>query len=584
MTYRSFGWIQNPSNFDNLKKTVQVFDPSSEHYQNLQKHIVKEVIYFSEDKDKFQNELDTKVCEFSYKYLVGTSVDKNGNHAKKRGDSVANSLLQVSILPQSNKTKGKMYTDSWTADGFLRWAVSLNFLSYDRNKDTFKITDSGQKYSISEKGSNEEREILRKAMLSYPPASRVMSLLAESEKPMTKFAIGSQLGFVGEKGFTSYGEDIMIDWLKNASSDEIRKIRSDIEGTSDKYARMICGWLIKLNYVKKKSTEYINKDGARITGFQEYSLTAEGLHDIKKANGASKNKVHPKFVMWEFFATKDLGEQAREFVRTRRAYTVKELEHHHTLLSLLDALKKHGIDEEQETLLADLYKLNSFGIRISIKGNSVKLLDTINDFSIPAEVFTLAENDINLEKIKNEFRRNTKLPERYLELLDIAFDHKRNRDFEIMTSELFRDVYGLNSIHLGGANKPDGVIYNDKFGIILDTKVYEKGYGKHVDQIDEMVRYIEDNRFRDVVRNPNKWWENFDVKIPKDQYYYLWVSGKFLPNFSKQLKQTNYRAHINGGGLDVRQLLLGADAVKQKKLDVDTIPNYMNNEVITFVS
>lgn len=587
MVYRTFGWVQNPSDFKKLKKTVQVFDPSSDHYRWLRNHIVNEVIYFAEDKNHFQDQLDNCVCEFSYKDLVGSNINKDGRSPKKRSESVANSLLQVSILPQSTKTKGKLYTDNWTADGFLRWAVSLNFVSHNRDTDTFKITDFGKKFSSSEDNSLEERTILREAMLSYPPASRVMSLLAGAKEPMTKFAIGSQLGFVGEKGFTSYDEDLMIEWLKNAiDTKEITKIRSDVEGTSDKYARMICSWLAKLKYVTKKSTKYTNVAGNQITGFQKYALTGEGLHAIKQANGSSKNRTHPKFVMWEFFATENArdDEQSREYVRTRRAYTLKGLEHHHTIGSLLESLKDHGIFEEKETLLADLHKLVSFGLRITINKNTVRLLDTINDFSIPNQTFTLAEADVTSEKIKNHFRRVTELPERYLELLDIAFDPKRNRDFEMVTAGLFKDVYGLESVHLGGANKPDGVVYNDNFGIILDTKAYENGYGKYISQIDEMVRYIDDNRLRDTTRNPNKWWENFDADIPSDQFYYLWVSGKFLPNFAEQLKQTNYRSHANGGGLEVQQLLLGADAVKRRKLDVNTIPNYMKNEVITLVS
>lgn len=28
---RALGWVQNPSNFDNLKLTVQIFDKSSTH-------------------------------------------------------------------------------------------------------------------------------------------------------------------------------------------------------------------------------------------------------------------------------------------------------------------------------------------------------------------------------------------------------------------------------------------------------------------------------------------------------------------------------------------------------------------------
>lgn len=585
MVYRTFGWVQNPSDFRKLKKTVQGFDPSSDHYKKMKDHLIKEEIYFPEDKEKFQNALDNCVSEFSYRDLVGDSFDKNHKRAKKRSDSVANSLLQISILPQSAKTKSKRYTDNWTADGFLRWAVSLNFVSYNRVKDTFKITTLGKKFSESKDDSEEENNILKKVMLRYPPATRILSLLDNSKSGMTKFSIGNQLGFIGEKGFTSYNEDLMIDWLKSADSKELAKIRVDVEGTSDKYARMICGWLSKLNLVKKKTTTYLNSKNESITGFQEYSITAEGAHAIRQANGSSKNKMLPKFVMWEFLATeKSEGDsRSREYIRTRRAYTLKALKNNHTLDTVLSFLKLHNIREEKQTLISDLQKLISFGIRISINKESVILRDDIVDFTIPNETFSLVESNIAFEKIKNQFRKHSKIPEKYLVLFDIAFDPKRNRDFEIITAGLFKDIYGLKAVHLGGGNKPDGAIYNKKFGIILDTKAYGGGYGKNIGQIDEMVRYIEDNSKRDIERNPNKWWEVFDADIPSDQYYYLWVSGKFKKTFKEQLYQTHLRTNVNGGGLEVYQLLLGADAVQKKNLDVNEIPKYMKNEVIEFV-
>ena len=167
--------------------------------------------------------------------------------------------------------------------------------------------------------------------------------------------------------------------------------------------------------------------------------------------------------------------------------------------------------------------------------------------------------------------------------MDIAFNSKRHRDFEIMTAGLFKECYGLSSIHLRWQIKPDGVVFNNNFGIILDTKAYEKGYGMHVGQIDEMCRYIEENKKRDKLHQPNEWWNNFGKDIPEDQYYYLWVSGKFLPRFNTQLEKTHYRSQINGGGIDVFQLLLGADAVIKGTLDVNTLPNYMNNTVIKLI-
>lgn len=586
MKFRTFGWVQNPSDFEKLKKTVQVFDTESIQYKELKNSLVKNVIYFDDDKKYFQEKLENKESKFTYKELVGTSLDKYGNRPKYRKDAIANSLLQITILPQSNKTKGKLYTDNWTADGYLRWAVSLNFVSYNRKDDTFKITDLGTKLSQTTDDSPEEMDCLREAMLSYPPATRVLSLLNEHQHPLTKFAIGNKLGFVGEKGFTSYNEGLMIDWLKSTTTKKERtNVRSNVEGTSDKYARMIAGWLVKLKLVKKRMSKYKLTNNKIINGFQTYSITACGLHELSKANGSSKNTTKTKYVMWEFLAIagKKDSEQTRDFVRTRRAEIICGLQHHHTIQSLINFLNHKGFDIDNVLLNSEIDKLISFGLRIEVKGKSIKLKDKVNGIKIPKQPFTQKQADSIAEKRKNYYRKITNLPEQYIELLDIAFDPKRHQDFEIVTAGLFREYYGLSSIHLGGQNKPDGVVFNSKFGIILDTKAYEKGYGMYINQIDEMCRYIEDNKKRDVNRQPNEWWNNFDKNIPKNSFYYLWVSGKFLPQFNRQLYQTHYRTHINGGGLEVSQLLLGAEAVKKGKLDVNTLPNYMKNKVIELI-
>ncbi len=46
MYKRTYGWIQNPSNFDNLKLVVQIFDPTSVHYAKLENILVPQLIPF----------------------------------------------------------------------------------------------------------------------------------------------------------------------------------------------------------------------------------------------------------------------------------------------------------------------------------------------------------------------------------------------------------------------------------------------------------------------------------------------------------------------------------------------------------
>ena len=191
--------------------------------------------------------------------------------------------------------------------------------------------------------------------------------------------------------------------------------------------------------------------------------------------------------------------------------------------------------------------------------------------------------DAEIEKRKSDFMNNTDLPVKFIELLEIAYDGKRNRDFEIITVELFRKVYGLNAVLLGGGRKPDGIVFTNDYGIIIDTKAYSNGYSKSINQEDEMVRYIEDNQLRDNNRNPIEWWENFPKTISQDNFYFMWISSKFKGRFEEQLSSTYHRTNTKGAALNVEQLLLGADAVIKGKLNISDIPDYLQNkEIIWF--
>ena len=573
MKTRTYGWVQNPSSFKNLKKVVQIFDSKSVHYNNLTLKLVPDYIYFEEIREPLLKKLKNKIQTFTYRELVGRSVDSTGHPPKARKNAVGDSLIQVSIIPQQTKSNGKKWTDNWTADGFLRWAVSLGFIIPNRETDSYEISEIGRLFSASIDDSDNEKEILRDVLLKYPPATRVLSILNEAPNTMrTKFYIGDRLGFRGEKGFTSYNEDIMFEWLESCSnSDDKRKIKADIEGTSDKYARGICNWLKNVQLVKKGEVIKEDSRGGKVS-FAGYTITGKGIHAL---NGKKKEK----FIMWEFLATD--GEN-RDYIRTRRAYILKFLKNTNSLDILYEKLKLKGFEDSLEIIRVDIENLNNFGIRISLKDNEVKLKDSFNDFEIPELNLTEVLKNEALEKKKAEFLRTTGLPMKYIELLEIAYDSKRNRDFEIVTSELFKNVYKLNSFHLGGGRKPDGVVFSDKFGIIIDTKAYSKGYPKNISQEDEMIRYIEDNKERSLERNKNEWWGIFDPNIPSDSFYYLWISSRFIGEFHEQLKHTSYVTGVNGGALNVEQLLYGAAKINKGILNPAELPNYLQNEEIFF--
>lgn len=579
MKTRTYGWVQNPSNFSSLKKVVQIFDSNSLHYCNLRDNLIKK-IYFENIRLVLQDKLNDNVTTFTYLELVGTSKDKNNKSPKARKDAVADSLIQVTILPQQAARTGKDWTDNWTADGFLRWAVSLNFVEVNRDLDIFSITEKGLEFSKVEEGSEEEKQILRKALLSYPPATQILSLLEKNSDYCTKYYLGNQLGFRGEKGFTSYNEDLMFDWLSSASKEEHSKIKQDVEGTSDKYARGICNWLKNVGLVDSKTVKRKFNNGEE-NGFQGYKINARGIHALKQSRGSSKSSKYEKFIMWEFFATDGKN---RDYVRSRRAYIVKFLQETTSLNIILDKLNQKGFNDEKEIILEDIKGLIYFGLQIDLyqELNKVILKDKINDFSIPTIEVTKELKDEELERRKSKFLKETNLPMKYIELLEIAYDGKRNRDFEIVTMELFREVYKLKSKLLGGGRKPDGLVYNESFGLIVDTKAYGEGYSKSINQADEMIRYIEDNKRRDEIRNPVKWWEIFPKSISKNDFYFLWISSKFVRRFNEQLIYTANETQTKGAALNVEQLLIGADLVMQQSLDVNLIPTFIKNQEIIF--
>ncbi len=579
MINRTYGWVQNPSDFSKLKLVVQIFDKKSKHYKNLKNNLVTKVIYFDDLKKDLQQKFNNNVDEFSYTELVGSSKNKNGKSAKTRAEAVADGIIQITILPQSTNTTGKLWSDNWTSDGYLRWALSLNFVKHNRETDTCSITNLGLDFSRCESNSDEELMILQSALLAYPPASQVLNILSSTTKEITKFTIGNQLGFIGEKGFTSYDEELMIDWFKTGTKEERKKIKSDVEGTSDKYARMIAGWLEKVGFVEKHSNKTKIKD-LEYTSFQTFTITARGLHALKQANGSSKNTKKSKFITWEFLA---VDGKNRDYIRTRRAYIIKFLQETKSFNILLEKLQQIGFNDDRKIIENDISGLITFGLRIEKEGNTVDLKDTILDFSIPDLNVTKILKDKAIEDKKAEFLNKTNLSPKFIELLEIAYDGKRNRDFEIITAELFKKAYGLPAIHLGGVRKPDGIIYTKDFGIIVDTKAYSEGYSKNISQADEMIRYIEDNKRRDPNRNATEWWNSFPKTIPQNNYYFLWISSKFVGKFNEQLLYTSNETGINGGALNVEQLLLGADAVQKGLIKSSDICNYLNNRQITFI-
>jgi len=197
------------------------------------------LVLIEDGRKHFISELNKKKLNLKYKDLVGTAF-------APRSSARCNGIIQAALKGQKRD-----FIADWPADNFLRWAQALGFVKWDSKTDSFCITSIGLSLSKSKKNSDAEYRIYEYAFLSYPPVSRIIKLLcnaAENNESLTKFEIGVKLGFIGEEGFTSISQNLFVKEICSAPKSEKAKIKSNWEGDSDKYARMICSWLTQLKY------------------------------------------------------------------------------------------------------------------------------------------------------------------------------------------------------------------------------------------------------------------------------------------------------------------------------------------------
>ena len=419
-SFRTFGWVQDPSDFEALYKVVSIFNENSDTYKELVEYKINELIEERDGKQRLLEALEIRPLKIKYQDLVGTSFTP-------RPSARCNGIVQATVKGQK-----RPFISDWPADNFIRWAQCLGFIKYNYYDDTFEITETGLEFSNSLQ-DEEKNEILENALLSYPPAVRILNLL-EDGSVKTKFELGKSIGFVGEDGFTSLPQDILVMTL--ATEDDVKeknKLRTDTEGSSDKYARMIAKWLTKIGLLKqvtKNITVNIGNDTYTENIGQSYVITAKGIKALNKVRGKSKFKKIAKNISWEMLATKGAD---RDYIRTRRSYIVKILSESKNGLSpeeIRDRLEFYAISELFTVVKDDIEGLINIGLNITIINDKYYFEDEINDFIIPRIINdNSSKSDITIKK--DELREDLdELSHEYLSLIDLSFDSNQNRLFE----------------------------------------------------------------------------------------------------------------------------------------------------------
>lgn len=593
-TKRTFGWIQNPGDLKKLKKVVSVFQSDSPVHKWLTTErlplLMKYKLIRSDDYKTFQAELTKSEIEISYLLLKG-----KGSGTSGRKNALCSGIIQAVIDAQSSRTYSdgsgisitmkKPYTDDWSADGYLRWAISCGLLEYDNSNDTCKISSLGQKLALSIDESAEEYESLATALLSYPPVIRILSLLKKKSE-QTKFELGNKLGFIGELGFTSIPQEIFLYDYCNAPTAEKSEIRSNFEGDSDKYARGIASWLIQMNWVtshrKNITVTYEEKDYS--ANLQVYSITRAGEKALLKAHGNSSNPKLPRIVMFEMLASNKTPNA--EYLRLQRAILLKSISNSwKTLEQIQSALKKENLNLSSSAITDHIAGLIAIGLNIVEHQGKYKLQDKIIGLEVPEQT-THSSDSIN--ELKELVRSKLQsVDHKYLMLIDLAYSdasttRKKStdaREFEIQTAELLTKELNFSGLRLGDANRPDVIIFYGNSGTIIDNKSYKDGFTLDKHNADEMSRYINENRQRISGIPTNEWWKNFPEKVKK--FTFLFVSSFFKGRLTDQLAYiSKTQSNIQGGALNVENLLYLAEVLKTGKLSYADFFDLFTNEEI----
>ena len=563
MTTRTFGWVQDPGKIENLRRTVEVFDNQSPTYRELIDRLIPTLVEKRDGRNHFISELKRIPLSLKYKDLKGSAFTP-------RKDSRCNGIIQAAIKGQ----KRDFITD-WPADNFLRWAHAIGFIEYDNGSDSFSITKFGLKFTKTQSGTSDEKEVLSQAFLSYPPVMRVLNLLANGDH-LTKFEIGKQLGFVGEDGFTNLPQNILVRSLAQIEDPKERnKMLTDWEGTSDKYARMIARWLEYMGWVAQEEKQVIVTFGSqeyRSSIPQSYLITPNGLKARRRGQGTNIQRRIPKNVYWEMLATKG---KDRAYIRTRRALILQGIAKKSlSIKTLQQFLADKGFNESETTIINDLTGLKQIGLNIQHEQKGYFLRDTIQNLVVPS--FATKETiKSDIQKSIDQCREHLKhVPHDYLVLIPMSFSgHEGSRLFEMKTVELLVDQCGFDGLRLGETDRPDGLIFTkeltEDYGVIIDTKAYGKSFNIPLQEADKMTRYVNENIQRDPRHSP-KWWEHFPSKI--NLFMFLFVSGKFGGQFETQLHRISRSTQDTAGAVITSfNLLLLAEEIVKKNIDLQNV-------------
>ncbi len=479
-----------------------------------------------------------------------------------------NALMRA-IKAQRADMGMSLYKWTWDARCRCKAVCATGMVVLERSLDGYRLSPLGKELIDAPKSdvmangnrvlSEKEIEVFRKGLLSSPPVIRVLSILNDSRKSgkgsMSKYDVGSQLGFVGDIGFTHFEAEYVV---RNGKS------FNDAEGDADKWARTIISWLKQVNWVVQDgSVDVLGKS------LPVYTTTYEVDRVLQYAARSTT-----KYIPQEMLCSNH--HPFAEVIQLRRLSILEMLAKKPYMLiqSMVDAMVADGIDTDEETLAFDILNLRQAGIQISKERSYYRLTDKIAIDATRAPTTSIHQIVGGIEKKIEHYVMvyADSLPTRLVDnLIRYGYDSTNSAAlFEMAVDKMFV-LMGYDSQCLGqGHGRVADVIakyrdnyYPKSYALIIDAKAYER-YTFPAGDVRKMKEYISLHGA-----------ELLADMIPR--HAFAFVSMDFNTPDDK-LEEIAKDTAVNGTAIDVFSLMeLGSKVAKQEVSIADIYSLFTTN-------
>jgi arginine repressor len=508
---RNYGWVQNTSNLSTIRDTIELVLEDGMNHNALMRAIYSFRAALGEIKKKWTWDARCRIKAICASGMVEIDRIKQGYHLTSLGKELCNA-------PKS--------------DTYFRRMRIL---------------------------THEEVEIFRRGLLTNPPVISVLNIINESKKRgvsgLSKYDVGSQLGFVGDVGFTHFEAEYVI---------QNGRRFNDAEGDADKWARTIISWLMQVGWV-------INSGSRDVYGESLALYTTTNEVD-KVLQYAARSTV--KYVPQEMLCSDH--HPFAEIIQRRRVSILRILSQKSIvpIVEMVESMRALDIDTDEETLAFDIINLRQAGIQISKERSYYRLIDKIK-LDIPTQEFSCVRRSVDgVEKQIEHFVTiyADSIPTRLVDnIIRYGYDGTKSAALFEMTIDKLFSFMGYESKCLGqGQGRVADIVakYRDAqppklYAVIIDVKAYER-YSFPAGDVRKMKEYISFHG-NDLYQD----------RIPRHAFAFISMA---FTNINEKLEEIANDTAVSGTAIDVYTLLELSSKVSQQQVSIAGLyPSFTTN-------